>query len=149
MKNKLYHLIPLAILIQSIYILTMSSSVYLEDDGLFIMAAYFNGTAHPPGYPLFTLFGHLISDLPISTVAFRIHLLSSFFGTLSCLLIWLIISRLTSSRSSSSVLVPLIFPSRRFFISIPCGKVLPARRSARFRPHAPRIFPPAFSAGFS
>ena len=37
------------------YIPTLSSSVLLEDDGLFLAAGAHLGIAHPPGYPLYTL----------------------------------------------------------------------------------------------
>lgn len=57
-------------------------TVALEDDGLFLLAAYFNGVAHPPGYPLYTLLAHLITYLPLGSVAWRVHLLSGIFGAL-------------------------------------------------------------------
>ena len=36
-------------------------SVALEDDALFVLSSYFLGVEHPPGYPLFTLIGHLFT----------------------------------------------------------------------------------------
>jgi len=63
--------------------------VALEDDGLFILAAYFLGGAHPPGYPLFVLIGKLFTLLPVGSVAYRVHLASAFFGGLSCAVLWL------------------------------------------------------------
>ncbi|MEJ2762173.1 MAG: DUF2723 domain-containing protein [Gammaproteobacteria bacterium] len=49
----------------AVYCWSMPRTVVFEDDGLFIMASYFNGIAHPPGYPLFTLLGHLATFLPV------------------------------------------------------------------------------------
>jgi hypothetical protein len=66
-----------------VYCWSMPRTVVFEDDGLFILASYFNGTAHPPGYPLFTLLGHLATFIPIGSVAFRVHMVSALFGALS------------------------------------------------------------------
>lgn len=40
-------------------------------------AAYVLGVAHPPGYPLYLLVGHLFCCLPVGEVAFRVALLSA------------------------------------------------------------------------
>src|SRR3954467_8922595 len=68
----------------ALYALTAPRTVALEDDGLFILSSYFLGIEHPPGYPLFTLVGHLFSRLPFGSVAYRVHLASALFGALSC-----------------------------------------------------------------
>jgi hypothetical protein len=72
----------------TVYALTASEHVGLEDDGIFLMAAFDNGVAHPPGYPLFTLLGWVASQIPISTVAWRVHMLSALAGALTCVVIW-------------------------------------------------------------
>jgi hypothetical protein len=74
-------------------------TIALEDDGLFVMASYFNGIAHPPGYPVFTLIGHLFSQLPFGSVAWRVHLVSALFGGLTCAVIWCIARSLVPSRA--------------------------------------------------
>ena len=61
----------------------------MEDDGLFILSSYFLGIEHPPGYPLFTLIGHLFTYLPFGSVAYRVHLASALFGALSGAAAWL------------------------------------------------------------
>lgn len=82
----------------TLYALTASHSVGLEDDGLFILASYFLGVAHPPGYPLFTLIGHLFSQLPVGSVAYRVHLASALFGALSGAAVWLCARQLGLAR---------------------------------------------------
>ena len=67
----------------ALYALTAPRTVGLEDDGLFVLSSYFLGIEHPPGYPLFTLIGHLFSLLPVGSVAYRVHLASALFGALS------------------------------------------------------------------
>src|SRR6185295_11010858 len=53
---------------------------------------------HPPGYPLFTLIGHLFSLLPFGSVAYRVHLASALFGALSGAALWLCVRALVGAR---------------------------------------------------
>lgn len=85
----------------AVYLLSMPKTVVLEDDGYFIMAAWLNGVAHPPGYPLFTAMAHAFTALPWGSVAARVHAASAFFGALTCLLVFLIARRLSGSRAAS------------------------------------------------
>jgi len=85
-KDEWFHLLVVFMVIFVVYFWSAPRTVVLEDDGIFILAAYFNGIAHPPGYPLYTLLGHLATYLPFGSVAFRVHLLSAFFG---CACMWL------------------------------------------------------------
>jgi tetratricopeptide (TPR) repeat protein len=73
----------------ALYALTAPRTVALEDDGLFVLSSYFLGIEHPPGYPLFTLIGHLFTYLPFGSVAYRVHLASALFGALSGAAAWL------------------------------------------------------------
>ena len=59
------HLLFVFLIVFVIYLWSAPQTVVLEDDGYFILAAYFNGTAHPPGYPLYTLLGHLSTDISL------------------------------------------------------------------------------------
>jgi Protein of unknown function (DUF2723) len=77
-----------AVVLFSLYAFTSPRSVALEDDSLFILSSYFLGVEHPPGYPLFTLIGHLFSLLPFGSVAYRVHLVSAFFGALTGAAAW-------------------------------------------------------------
>jgi hypothetical protein len=82
----------------ALYALTAPRTVALEDDGLFVLSSYFLGIEHPPGFPLFTLIGHLFTQLPFGSVAYRVHLASAFFGALSCGLLWLCARALAPGR---------------------------------------------------
>lgn len=68
-----------------IYISNLSRSVYGGDVGDLVTAAYTGGIAHPPGYPLFTLLGWLLTRLtpffPM-TPAFLVGLISAFSSAL-------------------------------------------------------------------
>jgi len=96
--NEGWRLWLLFAVIFSSYLISMPKTVMLEDDGLFIMSSYFLGIAHPPGYPIHTLIGHLFSQVPIGSVASRIHAMSGFFGALGCVMIALVILQLLRSR---------------------------------------------------
>ncbi len=82
----------------AMYAATAPRTVALEDDGLFILSSYFLGVEHPPGYPLFTLIGHLFTYLPFGSVAYRVHLASALFGALTGGAAWLCARALVAGR---------------------------------------------------
>ena len=62
----------------TLYALTASHTVGLEDDALFIGALHHFGVSHPPGYPLHTLLGGLFyHSLPLGSPAYKAHLFSA------------------------------------------------------------------------
>lgn len=71
----------------TIYTLTLSTDVHLEDDGGFIMAAFHKGISHPPGYPFYTLATNLFTHIEISTIAARVHFASAVYGAIAVTLI--------------------------------------------------------------
>ncbi len=89
-KFLLFSLIFLIIL--TIYLFTLSSTINLEDSAEFATSAAVLGIAHPPGYPLYSFLGHLfIKAIPFGDIAWRVNLMSAFFGALTCALLFLII----------------------------------------------------------
>src|SRR5262245_60768051 len=58
-----------------------------EDTPKFQFLGYVLGTAHPPGYPLYTLLSHLFVQLPIGTIAYRANLFSAVTAALACALV--------------------------------------------------------------
>lgn len=68
-------LVPLAV-----YVRTLARSVTFIDGGELAAAAAVLGIAHPPGYPLFTVLGHLFSLVPIGSIFSRVALLSAVAG---------------------------------------------------------------------
>jgi len=85
------------------YLASAPRAVMLDDDGFFIMAAWFNGVAHPPGYPLYTLLAHAAALVPAGSVALRVHLFSALCGALACVLLWRFARLLLGSRRDASV----------------------------------------------
>jgi hypothetical protein len=88
------HLLLVCLAVLAVYAYTMPRTVALEDDGGFIMSAYYAGVAHPPGYPLHTLLAKPFTLLPFGSVALRVHLASAVFGAATCGAIWWIVRAL-------------------------------------------------------
>lgn len=99
----------------AVYCWSTPRSVVFEDDGLFIMASWFNGIAHPPGYPLFTLVGHLATLVPVGSVAFRVHLASGLFGALSAVVMYQVALTLFSRRVYAWTAALCLAVSREFW----------------------------------
>src|SRR5258707_11494421 len=63
-----------------VYSRTLAPSVPTGDSGELITVAWVLGIAHPPGYPLFSMVGHLFTLLPFGSPAFRVNLMSALFA---------------------------------------------------------------------
>ena len=57
-----------------------------DDSGEMAASAFNLGLPHPPGYPLFNLLGHLVSQIPFGAIAFRLNLFSAFLTLFSLFL---------------------------------------------------------------
>ena len=67
-----------------VYLATVSPTVSFIDSGELITAVHEPGVVHPPGYPLYTLLGYVVSHvLWWGEVAWRVNALSAFFGALA------------------------------------------------------------------
>lgn len=64
-----------------VYLLTLAPSIPPGDSGDLITSAVVLGIAHPPGYPLVTMLGHLFTLLPLGTPAYRVNLMSALLAT--------------------------------------------------------------------
>lgn len=103
MKKHIIFLLLLFLFPFLIYFAKISPTVYSGDSGDLITAAALLGIPHPPGYPLYTILGHLFSLIPVNSVAFRVNLLSSFFQAATIPVIFLIIYLVTKK------ILPAIF----------------------------------------
>ena len=74
-RSTLAWAIVLSILAFILYFLTAARDIVVGDSPELTMAAVTLGVAHPPGYPSFTMLGHLFSLLPLGPIPFRINLL--------------------------------------------------------------------------
>lgn len=82
------------------------------DGGELSAAALVLGVAHPPGYPLYLLLGHLFTNLPVGEVAFRVGLLSAASASLGVGLAAYLAGRLACSRRAGSCTLPPPSPAQ-------------------------------------
>ncbi len=81
-----------------VYFYTLCPTVSVHADAAELATVVLTrGLAHPPGYPLFTLLAMPFSFLPFGEPAWRINLVSTIFASLTCLMIYLFLKRLTKS----------------------------------------------------
>ena len=77
-----------------VYVRTMAASTSFWDCGEFIAVSHILGIPHPPGSPLYILWGRLFSLLPLfGDVARRVNFLSAFMGALSAGLLYMVVER--------------------------------------------------------
>ena len=75
-----------------LYLKTMAPTISLWDSGEFIACAYTLGIPHPPGAPLYILWGRLFALLPIGSVEQRVVFISPL---VSAAAIWCVFSTTT------------------------------------------------------
>jgi len=92
----------------TLYFLTAARDIVVGDTPELITAAATLGVPHEPGYPLFTMLGHVFSLLPFGSIPFRINLLSVTCHALTVGVICLTAYRLTRSQLSSAIAALLI-----------------------------------------
>ncbi len=99
-----------------LYLFTAARDIVVGDTPELIIAAATLGVAHPPGYPLFTMLGHLFSLLPLGSIPFRVNLLSVVCDALTAGIVFLTAFRLSRSRWAS-VMAALILAFNPLFWS--------------------------------
>lgn len=91
MKSKTIQIILLVGIVGGLYYATLARGIYLEDSGELAAAARFLGIAHPSGYPLYLLLAKLFTFIPWGGMAFRVGLVSAFFGVATAVMIYLVL----------------------------------------------------------
>src|SRR4249920_3151898 len=93
-----------ALIAFSVYLMTLAPTVWFIDSGELASVATTLGIAHPTGYPLFTIIGHLFSMLPIGTSEiYRLNLMSSFFCALGIFMFFLFMKYVLTKNEESGV----------------------------------------------
>ena len=82
-----------------LYSWTLAPTVTLTDSGELIVVAQGLGVAHPPGFPLWVIFAHLASLVPLGNVAVRINFSSALFATLASATLTLVVAELIITAS--------------------------------------------------
>src|ERR1041385_372835 len=86
-----------------LYFLTAARDIVVGDSPELITVAATLGVPHPPGYPLFTMLGHLFSLLPLGPIPFRVNLFSVLCNALTVGIIFLTAFRLTRSHLAAGM----------------------------------------------
>jgi len=103
----------------STFILHLSSicpTMYWRDATEFQTVAFQLGIAHPAGSPLYALVAKIFTFLPLGSIAFKVNLVSAFFGALLILLTFLLITEC----------LELIFPEKNNGVFILSGAIAAA-----------------------
>jgi hypothetical protein len=86
-----------------LYTSTTARDIVVGDTPELATVAATLGVAHPPGYPLLTLVGHLFSLLPVGPIAFRINLMAAVCGAATVAIVYATALRLTRDVAAASV----------------------------------------------
>ena len=98
-----------------LYAATAARDIVVGDTPEFIAAAITLGVPHGPGYPLFTLLGHLFSLLPIGPLPFRVNLLAAACSASTVGVVYLTAFRLTRKRLASAAAALMLALSPLFW----------------------------------
>lgn len=85
-----------------LYGLTLCRTVFWYDSAELVTAAVTLGITHPPGYPLYTLIGHLFTWLPLDP-ATAVNLMSAAFAALAVGLVFLVGRQLALDRGPALI----------------------------------------------
>ncbi len=103
-EEKVHRIIAgsLLVVMLAVYILTAAPTLSFWDCGEFITCSYIMGIPHPPGSPLLSLIGRVMSLVPFhdfrgpgaSEIAYRVNMIDVILGALTVMLTYLIMIRL-------------------------------------------------------
>jgi len=94
----------------ALYIRTLAPSLLWGDSAEFQTLSYTLGMTHPSGYMTQIMFGKLFTYIPVGNIAYRVNLMSAFFGALAVAETYLIVRLLGGWRIagiSASLLLTL------------------------------------------
>ena len=74
-KNRLYFSIASFVIPFIVYLTTLAPGLYFIDTGELATVCIKLGTAHPTGYPLFTILGSIFARIPIGEYIYRLNLM--------------------------------------------------------------------------
>jgi hypothetical protein len=98
-----------------LYFQTAARDIVVGDTPELTLAAATLGVAHAPGYPLFTMLGHLFSLLPFGSIPFRVNLLSVVCDTLTVGVVYFSAFRLTRSQLAAAAAALLLAVNPTFW----------------------------------
>jgi hypothetical protein len=76
-----------------VYIRTLTVTVPFWDSGEFIATSFILGLPHPPGNPVYTMLGRMMTLIPIASVAQRVNFMSALSSAIACYFTYLVVVR--------------------------------------------------------
>jgi hypothetical protein len=104
----------LALAFLALYLTTLCQTVFWYDSAEYATAAAVLGIPHPPGYPLYTLIGHLFTYLPLEP-AVAVNLMSAVFAATAVGLGYGLLRELGADRIAAVVGASSLGASRLFW----------------------------------
>lgn len=99
-----------------LFIFFQAKGIYTGDSGDLVTAAAVAGIPHPPGYPLYTALGWIVSQIiPFYSVSWRVTLLSSLPHAIVIGLVYTIIHRNTKGNVISALFGSLLLATNYLF----------------------------------
>ena len=108
-----------------LYFLTAARDIVVGDTPEFITVAVTLGVPHPPGYPLFTMLGHLFSYLPLGPIPFRVNLLAVTCDALTVGIVYLTALRLSGYRFAAAIAALILAVNPLFWTWSLAAEVFP------------------------
>jgi hypothetical protein len=105
-----------------LYLLTLCRTVFWYDSAEYVTAAVTLGIPHPPGYPLYTILGHLFTWLPIDP-AVAVNAMSATFAAIAVALTYLVCRRLGMDRIPSGVGAAILGGGKLFWANAVVAEV--------------------------
>lgn len=91
-----------------VYYNMLCPTVWMIDSGELVVACKDPGVAHPPGFPLYVLIGHLFTKLPFQNLAMCVNFMSAFFGALTCTVTFFTMRLLLPERNNLTLFVSIV-----------------------------------------
>ncbi len=98
-----------------LYFITAARDIVGGDTLELVTAAVTLGVAHPPGYPLFTMLGHLFSLLPFGSIPFRVNLLAVTCDALTVVVVFFTALRLSRSNLAATLAALILMVNPTFW----------------------------------
>src|SRR5512139_3231543 len=98
----------------ALYLFTLVPSALPADNGEFQLVAWKLGIAHPPGYPLYTIVGWLLSRF-FAAPAFALNLLSTILAAITLAIVSRTVRTLTGSITAGILAAALLGVSTTFW----------------------------------
>jgi len=107
-----------------VYLRTLAPEVTLEYSGILSTSAKYLGVAHPPGFPVWTLYSWLfVTLLPFSNIAWRVAVGSAVAAALACGLVALMVSRAGTMLLETTPAFTSRKPAEQNLLRVVCGSV--------------------------